>query len=308
MTQTVSTAALRRLRKKLCPWSVVAPGDQPWSGFRSLFRFAAVALVWSIGVGVDNGADVFLLMWIPGGGGAPAVADYSMWWRFPNLALTLCNALLVSSFPSFATGIGIGGGRAVRLFRTIAVADIGLSLVCFVCIGLWLTPFVHYWLGVEYERPDGLRVASYAGLLVVLRTIGSLFSQYLIATGRASRTAIFSWVQAVTKIGLSLWLVRDGGGVVGVVASCCIASAVSIFGIGWALYRENVLTLRLAAASAISTVGVSIVVLVLNRTFVTAGVTTLVVGGGATLMASGGILALIFRRELKRPGSIDGIA
>jgi O-antigen/teichoic acid export membrane protein len=297
IAQSIAAVLLDAVRKHRCPWSVRLVPD-PLSGFRKLIYFAMGSALGSIAWTIEAGADVFLLDWIPGGGGKEAVATYGMWWKFPQMAFTICSGLAASAFPSFSKLYAVNPADAAALLRRVAVPACGLFLLTTAGIGMWLTPFLHHWMGGRFDTENGPRLAVMIGLLVALRAYGNLLALFWLATGRSTLTTTLCWVQATVKVLLALWWIPIAG-LHGLFAASCASVGIQILGVGFALYRTGLLSARDAM---IALAGLAIVTVVSDAVAIrtTDFDRQQFLGGVALTLTTSGGVALGLRRRMRR--------
>lgn len=302
VSQFVACVTLEWMKQWRCPWVATPIGVDQWAGWGGLVRYGVGVTVGGLAWTIEAGLDVFLLDWLPGGGGLPAVAAYTLWWRFPQMAFTVCGGLNYSAFPSFAR-VAADPLQARQALARVALPACGLATAAVVGIGGWLAPFVHHWLGGRYDRADGPTLAILMGLLVGLRLYGNLVALFWLATGRSRLTTILCWVQAATKLGLSLVLVPYAG-MPGLIVASCVSVCVQSVGVGWFLWRSGLLGGRIAVG-LVAMLAMSVAVAAgLARTTVSSDLTTTVVGIGLTgMVLAVGLLPLI--RAARRPAPPD---
>lgn len=238
--QSFAAVVANRCQVLVAPWAGQT-ADLPWLGFHDMVTFGVNGAIGNIAWTIEAGIDVFLLNWVTGGGGLPAVAAYGVWWRFPNMAFTVCTGLAASAFPSFSKAFAESPDQSRRLFDKVSVNSFGLGTLAAVGVSLWLPAFIHHWMGGRFDRPDDPNLSTAIGALLGLRVFGNLLGLYWLARGNAALTTILNVVQLGVKLVLSFWLIHDFG-LFGAFVAAAIAVFVQILGVGTALIRTGSIT------------------------------------------------------------------
>lgn len=240
LCQSSAAIITQRFLGVVAPWAgemVVDSGD----GFSSMAKYGISAAIGNITWTIEAGIDVFLLNWITGGGGLPAVAAYGVWWRFPSMAFTVCTGLAASAFPSFSKAFAESPSQSRRLFEKVSVNSFGLGTLAAVGVSLWLPAFIHHWMGGRFDRPDDPYLSTAIGALLGLRVFGNLLALYWLAQGKAALTTILNVIQLAVKLLLGCWLIQNYG-LFGAFLAAAIAVIVQIAGVGTALIRTGSIT------------------------------------------------------------------
>ncbi len=288
----IALVALRFTASRCSPW-ITEPEVSDRESLTRLAVFAGGSSVGGIAWTVESTVDVLIL----GATAGPKVAAaYVLWWRFPQMILTVCTRLAESAFPAFAARYGRSPAEARDLLAQVGQVTVGLATLASVGIALWLPAFVRIWLDGAFEEPQGSTIALAMGVLVGLRAVGNLLGLFWLSSGRATANATLAVLQAAAKVGLALWLVRDYG-VVGVLAASVAASALQVAGLGLLLAFRRSLPADLVRTGA--SLGIASVAAGLLVGEAAAGVTTPVFLGGvpATAVVWAGLWVVAVRRS-----------
>jgi O-antigen/teichoic acid export membrane protein len=215
----LSWFVLARSVRMLCPWlrGIVAVS---WEGFYGLLSQGLSMSVASIGAVLEYAADPFLLRWRLDD--LSVVAEYSLWFRFPSYAFTLCLAWASTSLPSLATAYAAGPAAGRRLTGRVLTVEGVLTASISVGITMWLPAVVYYWLSGDYSVANAYILAGWFGFWVAARSRLTLLTNILYALNR-NRT-IFCWMTtlAVLKITLAAVLIPEAG-MIGLAAASALA-------------------------------------------------------------------------------------
>jgi len=231
----LTTGVLAWQSRLRCSWLTSRAPARDRAVFKSLMSFGGLTTVAGVAWTIESTSDVIILGAF---GGAPLVAIYVLWWRFPSMIFDLSSRLVTSAFPTFAQRHGQSPDEARRLFNKVGQLTIGLATLALIGVSLWLPSFVRLWIGDAYTLSNGRSVALGIALLVTLRTFGNLFGMFWLARGEARLPTVVACCQALAKVGIGFLLVRPFG-ILGVIIASCIASSLQSFALGAMLCRQK---------------------------------------------------------------------
>jgi O-antigen/teichoic acid export membrane protein len=306
VAQGGTLGVLSYLRRKYCPWAD-GPVVDPWAGFRRLFRYASTVG----GVGVLNtiefGCEPVVITAVLGDP-LPVLAAYSLWLRFPGIAFGVGGGVIVNASPTLASAFTADRSRGVVLYRKLFWAAALIALAAAAGVGLWLTPFVHHWLGGAYDQPDGPLISTLLAAFASLRIVSVTMSQLLYTLGEGRLVLYTAATIAGCKVALGL-LLTPLWPTFGLVVAWVAGILVSCVWLAVVLHRRRILPVQWAAAAVLAVV---VVLAVANRVAGwTAGfdLVPLGIGISGTLLVFGlGAAAVVGRiRKLQTSPTVENM-
>ncbi|OFC70427.1 lipopolysaccharide biosynthesis protein [Alteromonas confluentis] len=188
--------------------------------FREIFSFSKHVFILGIARVLNDRIDPFIIVKFLD---LKSVAIFNI----ANNLITQLNLLIISFFKfqgAIFTKKIAAKQSAENLYNTICTANTYVGLVFASCVVILADPFVHLWLGEEFEASVGLLYVLAFG--VVIRPITATSNQLLLAMATHKLLAVVQFVCALVNIGLSIVLIGDYG-LVGVAFSTVFSNLLS---------------------------------------------------------------------------------
>ena len=214
LNETYHTINTKAIRKQILNFSI-------------LTTFGGLA--WTI----EATSDVFILN---SNGFFSLVALYVIWWRFPQMLFDLATRLTTSSIPSLAATAGEANTSNKLLFNRLFIIIIGFSLLIGTGIILWLPSFINLWVGKKFYFEKYLQLSVVIGLIIGFRIVGNCFSMFIISRGMVKVNTFFSWLQAITKLLVGIFLTQKFG-LIGLFYATLISALLQVVGLGIIIFR-----------------------------------------------------------------------
>jgi O-antigen/teichoic acid export membrane protein len=235
LTHSLAYFALKIRLNRKCEWVTKEKAEHSAIIFKKLLKFGSISTLGGIAWTIEGTSDVILLGSF---GNLQIVGLYVIWWRFPSMLFDLCTRLAFSSYPEFAERHSHSLNDISTLLSKVLLISLFLGSLSYIGISLWLTPFINIWFGNEYLIENTYLIALMMGLLILLRTVGNLLGMFLLSTGDATYPTKISFLQAVTKVVISLILVGQFS-ISGIVLASIVASLIQIVMLGWKSIKNS---------------------------------------------------------------------
>ncbi len=227
---------LKRMAQKKCAFLFEKQESADSKTIRKqILSFSVITTIGGLAWTVEGTSDIFILS---SSGLFYLVGLYVIWWRFPQMLFDLATRLTTSAFPSLTTSHGRSNNESKLLFNKLFLIVIGFALLIGIGISIWLPSFIHLWVGSKFEYANFKIISILAGLIIANRIIGNCFGMFLISIGNTKITSMFSWIQAIVKVVLGIFLTRFYG-LEGLFFATFLASCIQVFGLLFLLIKRN---------------------------------------------------------------------
>ncbi len=230
---------LKRKAYKYCEdWLIGNSSIVVTQGYnKSILKFSFLTTIGGLAWTIEATSDIFILN---GVSQLSLIAFYVLWWRFPQMSFDLVTRLTSSSLPSLNTSFGRSDSDAKLIFNRVVLLVGGLGFCVYISIASWLPAFINIWVGPQFFIDDMKLVSYLIGLLVYSRVIGNCFSMFTITIGKINYSTTLSWIQAIVKVIIAIYLLKQLG-FKGLFISSLAGSLIQVSGNAFLLFKRKLL-------------------------------------------------------------------
>ena len=208
-----------------------------FKNYKGLFQFAIYASIGGVAWTIEATSDVFILN---GLGQLTYVGIYAVWWKFPQMSFDIITRLSSSSLPIISGSITTSKEVAHKMFNSITLLAGGMGFVALIYLSTLLPSLVSLWVGRQFLVSEFSLITYFLGFLVYGRILGNSLGNFVNISGMVSFSAKLSWLQAIVKVVLSLYLSVDMG-LKGLLIASIISSLIQVFVFSIVLLKMEVL-------------------------------------------------------------------